>query len=162
MAILDTLTLTDNGRLKGISRESGFRHNIARTIDLQITAAKADQAGHPFVRTIMRWITNSDGIREQTTVPLRFRRWYWLDVAGTAFLELKYANKSVEIKPGKPAITVGTMDKLVPILEQIKEAVLAGELDKPLTAILSARRRISKTPEAVTGNGNGNGSKAGK
>ena len=88
----------------------------------------------------------------------RIRPWWWKDAAGQVFLEVRYANKTVEIKPGKSAITVGTVEKLVPTLEQIKAAVVAGELDKPLTTIVATRKKgLKRGAGVMTG-----GPKAGK
>ena len=87
-----------------------------------------------------RWVNGETGSREQADVHIRFRPWWWKDQAGTVFLELRYTNKSIELKPGKKSITVGTVEKLLPILEQIKKAVAAGELDKPISAILATRK----------------------
>ncbi len=156
MPILDNLTLTDAGRQKGVNREQGFRSKLVDAIDLQIAAVQAEQKGEPFKRTASRFITNSEGHRQETTVPVRFRPWWWKDKAGQVFLEIRYANKPVEIKQNKPTIAVGTMDKVIPILEQVKKAALAGELDRQLVAIISTRRReLKRTVGAVAGNGIG-------
>jgi hypothetical protein len=157
MPILENLTLTDASRQKGTNRENGFRVKLVDAIDLQIAAIKAEQQGQPFKRTVNRFFTNSEGQREEATVPVRFRPWWWKDAAGHVFLEIRYANKPVEIKQNKPTIAVGTTDKLIPILEQIRKAALAGELDRQLVAIISTRRKELKRPVGNGGNGNGNG-----
>ena len=56
-------------------------------------------------------------------------------------LDVRYGNRRLELKPGKPTIEVGSADNLLPTLETIKEAVIAGELDKQLAAAKSRRRR---------------------
>ena len=163
MPILDTLTLSDASREKSINRESGFRAKLVDAIDLQIAAVKAEQAGEPFKRTASRFFTNSEGQRQETSVPVRFRPWWWKDSAGHLFLEIRYANKPVEIKQNKPAIAVGTMDKLIPILEQVRKAALAGELDRQLVSIIATRRKeLKRANGAVAGNGVPNGQKAAK
>ncbi len=164
MPILETLTLADTTRQRATTREQGFRNKLLEAIDLQIAAITATIKGEPFKRTVQRWINNGEtGNREQTDVEVRFRSWWWKDASGVVFIELRYANKAVEIKPGKTAITVGTMDKLVPVLEQIKAAVEAGELDKPLKAIASTRKKELNKGNGTQGNGNHhNGHKAAK
>ena len=145
MPILDTLTLTDAGRNRAVAGEPAFRLKLADAIDLQIAAVQAEQKGEAFRRTTDRLTANKEtGQRERATVSVRFRPWWWKDAAGQVFLEVRYANKPVEIKPGKSAITVGTVDRLVPILEQIKAAVVAGELDKPLATIVATRKKELK------------------
>ncbi len=163
MPILENLTLTDAGRQKGVNREQGFRDKLVDAIDLQIAAIQAEQKGEPFKRTASRFITSADGHRQETTVPVRFRPWWWKDKTGHVFLEIRYANKPVEIKQNKPTIAAGTMDKVIPILEQVRKAVLAGELDRQLISIIATRRKELKRPVgAAAGNGNGNSLKAAK
>ena len=143
MPILDTLTLSTAARNRAVAGEPVFRGKLADAIDLQIAAVQAEQKGEAFRRTTERLTANKEtGQRERATVPVRFRPWWWKDAAGQVFLEVRYANKPVEIKPGKSAITVGTVNRLVPILEQIKKAVLAGELDRQLVGIISTRRVV--------------------
>ena len=158
MPILETLTLADTNRQRATAREQGFRNKLLEAIDLQIAAITATIKGEPFKRTVQRWANNGEtGNREQTDVVVRFRPWWWKDTSGTVFIELRYANKAVEIKPGKTAIAVGTLDRLIPTLEQIKTAVEAGELDKPLKAIASTRKK-----ELNRGNGAQPNGRAGK
>jgi hypothetical protein len=148
--ILETLTLADASRQKAVSRENGFRAKMLEAIDLQIAAITAEINGKPFKRTVQRYVNNGEtGNREKTDVEARFRPWWWKDQAGTVFLELRYANKTIELKPGKPAITIGTLDKAIPTLEQVKKAVAVGELDKPITAIIATRRRELKKGNGV-------------
>ena len=152
MPILETLTLSDASRQKSAKGENGFRSKLADAIDIQIAALQAEQKGEPFKRTVNRFLTNSEtGNREQAVVPVRFRPWWWKESSGQLFLEIRYANKLVEIKQGKPSIAAGTMDKLVPILEQVKKAVLAGELDRQLVNIIAARRKVLKRPAGKGG-----------
>ena len=47
-------------------------------------------------------------------------------------LDVRYGNRRIELKPGKPMIEVGSTDELLPTLQAVKEAVAAGELDKLL------------------------------
>jgi predicted metal-dependent hydrolase len=145
MPILDTLKLADNASKRAVSKENGFRTKLLEALDLQIAAVKAELNGQPFKRTVQRWMSNeATHSREHADVEVRFRPWWWKDTNGIVLLEIRYANKPVEIKPGKTAITIGTMDKLVPTLEQIKSAVSAGELDKPILAIVATRKKAPK------------------
>ena len=48
-------------------------------------------------------------------------------------VELRFANKLIQIG-GKPSIVVGPLDKLIPILQTVRKAVMAGELDVALRA----------------------------
>ena len=79
--------------------------------------------------------------RVRKEVPLRLRRWWWKDEKGGLMLDVRYGNKRIELAPKKPTIEVGDTDNLVPTLETIKEAVIAGELDKQLAAAKQRRKR---------------------
>ena len=142
MPILETLTLGEATRIRIVSRENTFRTKLMDAIDLQLIAASAEIKGEPFQRIVKRWINSSEtGGRQKVDVQVRFRPWWWKDTTGAVFLELRYANKALEIKPGKSAVSVGSIDKLIPTLEQIKKAVAEGELDKPLKALQAIRRK---------------------
>ncbi len=54
---------------------------------------------------------------------------------------MRYGNKRIELAPKKPTIEVGDTDNLIPTLETVKEAVIAGELDKQLAAVKQRRKR---------------------
>ncbi len=54
------------------------------------------------------------------------------DDTGNVILDVRYGNRRIELKPGKPTIEVGSTDKLLPTLQAVKEAIAAGELDKLL------------------------------
>ncbi len=79
--------------------------------------------------------------RVRKEVPRRLRRWWWKDEKGGLMLDVRYGNKRIELGPKKPTIEVGDTDKLIPTLETIKEAVIAGELDKQLAAAKVRRKR---------------------
>ena len=55
-------------------------------------------------------------------------------------LDVRYGNKRIELTPRKPTIEVGETENLIPTLETIKEAVIAGELDKQLAAAKQRRK----------------------
>ncbi len=145
MTILSKLNLTDKTKAAMLaSPESRGRQKILEAIDNQIAAAKADANGEPFEPRRMRWVTDPEtGERTRKKVPLRLRRWWWKDEKGGLMLDVRYGNKRIELAPKKPTIEVGKIENLIPTLETIKEAVIAGELDKQLAA---AKVRLGVTP----------------
>ena len=54
-------------------------------------------------------------------------------------LDVRYGNRRIELKPGKPTIEVGAADNLLPTLQAVKDAIAAGELDKLLMAAKKER-----------------------
>jgi hypothetical protein len=55
--------------------------------------------------------------------------------------DVRHVNRPIELIPKKPTIKVGSMDHLVATLEQVREAVAAGELDKLMRATKVRRKR---------------------
>ncbi len=145
MSILESLTLTNTTKQRDTSPEGIARHKLLDALALQIEGAAAAMKGEMFVRRVGRWV-EIDGTKERKDVPVRFRPWWFKDEAGTVHLHVRYANKPLEIKPGKSVITVGTMDRLVPVMEQVRQAIAAGELDKVIAGAVTSRQRILKKP----------------
>ena len=143
MTILEKLTLSDKIKAAVLASPEAHGHQkILEATDNQIAAAKADANGEPFESRGMRWVKDHEtDERARKEVPLRLRRWWWKDEKGGLMLDVRYGNKRIELAPKKPTIEVGDTDKLIPTLETIKEAVIAGELDKQLAAAKQRRKR---------------------
>ena len=47
---------------------------------------------------------------------------------------MRYGTRILELSKGKSAIEVGEMKQLVPVIEALKQAVAAGELDAQIAA----------------------------
>ena len=143
MTMLEKLTFSDKLRTAVlVSPEARLRRKMLDALELQINAAEAEAKGEEFVRRAMRWITDKEtGERARKEVPVRFRRWWWNDGTGKVMMEVRYGNKPLEIHPGKPTIEVGKQDNLLSVLNAVREAVAAGELDKLLMDAKKARPR---------------------
>jgi len=94
--------------------------------------AKAHQPGTSFTVTRFLTVTNDEGIRRSVEVPRRVRAWCAAET-GKLALNLRYGARAVEFSKGK-AMEIGTVAELVPILELLKRAVEAGELDAQIEA----------------------------
>lgn len=145
MSILESLTLTNTAKQRDTSPEGIARHKLLDALAVQIEGATAAIKGEMFVRRVGRWV-DVDGTKERKDVPVRFRPWWFKDEAGTVHLHIRYANKPLELKPGKSVITVGAMDRLLPVLEQVRQAITAGELDKAIAGAVTSRQRVLKKP----------------
>ncbi|MCM8737281.1 hypothetical protein M5E06_24480 [Azospirillum sp. A1-3] len=145
MSILENLILTNITKQRDTRPEGTARQKLLDALALQIEAATATMKGEMFIRRVGRWV-DVDGTKEHKEVPVRFRPWWFKDEAGTVHLHIRYGNKPLELKPGKSVVTVGTMDQLVPVLEQVRQAVTAGELDKAIAGAVASRQRVLKKP----------------
>ncbi len=143
MTILEKLTFSDKTQAAVMtSPEARIRRKMLDAIDIQIAAAEAQANGETYIRRAPRWITDPEsGERVRKEVPVRFRRWWWSDDTGNVMLDVRYGNRRIELKPGKPTIEVGATENLLPTIQAVKEAVAAGELDTLLMAAKKERGR---------------------
>lgn len=149
MPILDTLTLSNTAKQRDNSPEGNARRKLLDALAVQINAATAQAKGEVFIRRVGRWVDGESG-KEHREVPVKFRPWWFKDEGGNLHLNIRYGHKPLELKAGKSAIAVGAMDNLLPVLEQVKQAIVAGELDKVIAAAASTRQRVLKKPSAAT------------
>ncbi len=55
-------------------------------------------------------------------------------------MSVRYGSKTLELAKGKNAIELATGEELIAVLERLKAAVLAGELDAQIEAASGALR----------------------
>ena len=143
-SIIDTLSVTDASKKQALPPHVAMRMKLCEAVDLQIAAATAIAAGQSFTKMVERFVTDpATGERSKSQVAGKFRRWWWTDPSGKTYLEIRYANRALELKPGKRAIEV-TSETLIPTLERVKVAIAGAELDKALNAALAQRRKELK------------------
>jgi len=68
------------------------------------------------------------------------REWWHLSEAGKINIVVKYGSKQIELAKGKNAVEVSNGDELLKVLEALKSAVEAGELDSQIEAASGALR----------------------
>lgn len=141
MTILSKLTLTDKTRTSAqVSPEFKLRQKMITAIDIQIAAAEADANGEVFIHRQKRWVDDAEtGERVLKEVPVRFRPWHWADETGKVFIQIRYGNKPLELKKGKPTIELGGEDNLLSLLKALREAISDGEFDAVLMAAKKER-----------------------
>ncbi len=152
--LLESLTFSDATKRTEITDPTvNLRRKMASALDHQIAGATAEISGQHYAVEIEKWVETdkATGTKERMKVQKVFRRMWYRNAADAILLELRFANKPVLIN-GKPSIVVGAVEKLIPTLQTIRKAVLAGELDAALKAALDSRKRSlrSKTSETAT------------
>ena len=70
----------------------------------------------------------------------RVKEWFWISESGKIMLSVRYGSKTLELAKGKNAIELATGDDMIAVLEKLKAAVLAGELDAQIEAASGALR----------------------
>lgn len=111
------------------------RNKLVKRLWEQAELAKAQQAGTQFTSTKFRSIADPDtGLRKQVEVSKRIKQWWFTTDNGKLALSVRYGARMLELAKGKYAVELASEKELVPTLEIIKTAVLAGELDSAIDA----------------------------
>ena len=140
MTTMSTLKLTAAQKPTQMSPIQQRRNKLAKRLWEQMELAKAQQAGTQYTATKFRTITdNETGLRKQVETTKRVKAWWFTADNGKLALCVRYGTKILELAKGKYAIEVASANDLVPTLETVKTAVLAGELD---TAIDNAANKL--------------------
>ncbi len=117
------------------------RNRLTGKIADQIAFAKAQTSGGIYAAKRVKFVQDSEsGERRQVEIATRVKQWWWTAANGKVMLALRYGSKPIEIAPKKNAIEVSGMGELVAVLETVKEAVQAGELDAQIEQASGALR----------------------
>jgi ABC-type phosphate/phosphonate transport system ATPase subunit len=141
MTGLTSLKLTAAQKPTQMSPIQQRRNKMAKRLWEQAELAKAQQAGTTFAPTRFRSVVQNDtGLRRQVEVSKRIKQWWFVADNGKLALSVRYGSKLLELAKGKWAVEVGSEKDLVPTLELLKGAVLAGELDTQIEAAANKLR----------------------
>lgn len=141
MATLATLKLSAAVKPTHMPAVQLRRNKLAKRLWEQAELAKAQQAGAQFFVTKFRSVVENDtGMRKQVEVNTRIKQWWFTTDSGKLALSVRYGARLLELAKGKFAVELASEKELVPTLEIIKAAVLAGELDAAME-IASAKLR---------------------
>lgn len=135
MATLASLKLTSAVKPTNVPAIQVRRNKLARRLWEQMELAKAQQAGAQFSVTKFRTVRDNDtGMRKQVEVNKRVKQWWFVTDGGKLAVGVRYGARLLELAKGKFAVEIANEKELVPTLEAIKAAVLAGELDAQMEA----------------------------
>ena len=135
MATLATLKLSAAVKPTNMPAVQVRRNKLAKRLWEQAELAKAQQAGTQFTATKFRTVVENDtGLRKQVEVNKRIKQWWFTTDSGKLALSVRYGARLLELAKGKFAVELASEKELVPTLEIIKAAVLAGELDAAIDA----------------------------
>ena len=141
MATLATLKLSAAVKPTHMPAVQLRRNKLAKRLWEQTELAKAQQSGAQFFVTKFRSVVENDtGMRKQVEVNTRIKQWWFTTDSGKLALSVRYGARLLELAKGKFAVELASEKELVPTLEIIKAAVLAGELDAAME-IASAKLR---------------------
>ena len=130
MATLATLKLSAAVKPTHMPAVQVRRNKLVKRLWEQAELARAQQAGTHFAPTKFRTVVENDtGLRKQVEVSKRVKQWWFIADNGKLALSVRYGARLLELAKGKYAVELASEKELVPTLEIIKAAVLAGELD---------------------------------
>lgn len=130
MATLATLKLSTAVKPTHMPAVQVRRNKLVKRLWEQVELAKAQEAGTHFSPTKFRTVMENDtGLRKQVEVSKRLKQWWFTADNGKLALSIRYGARLLELAKGKYAVELASEKELVPTLEIIKAAVLAGELD---------------------------------
>lgn len=84
-----------------------------------------------YLRTVKVW-AEKDGSRQQVEKQQRISPWWRNAPNGSTLFFIKVGQKPVEFEKGKPAISLGSPDKIPTLIDTLVAAVRSGELDEAL------------------------------
>ena len=135
MTIIATLKVTNADRPRQQPAIVQRRNKLINALHDQLELARAEADGREYLKTRRRHVKNPvTGEYAEAMVSRRPRAWFWTADDGKLYLCLRYGTRVLELAKGKSAIEVGDQKQLVPVIEALKKAVAAGEVDQQLTA----------------------------
>lgn len=139
MTTLSNLKLVTAVRPAALAPIVQKRNKLIKRLFEQIELAKAMEEGRQFTKIRLRTVKNAD-TNESKTVnsPVRVKAWWWSAENGKLCVNVKYGAKTIELAKGKTAVELASIDELVGVLETLKKAVDAGELDEQINAVSGA------------------------
>ncbi len=130
MSTLNNLKLTAEKKPQHIAPVQQRRNKLSHRLWEQIQLAKSQVDGTEFVLKKYRSFKDQEtGLRKQIEVPKRIRPWWFVAANGKVCISIKYGTSVLELAKGKPSVEVDSPQDLIKVLEAIKGAVEAGELD---------------------------------
>lgn len=113
------------------------REKLLTKLNQQLAMAQSHVAGETYTVFKEKWQKNAEtGVQERIQIPKKVSPWYYLR-NNQYFFEVRYGNKPLELSKGNHAIEVGEQENLVPTIETVIEAVVAGEVDSLLDNVTS-------------------------
>ena len=89
----------------------------------------------------MRTVTDKQtGERKTVESAKRVKQWWFVADSGKVCLQVRYGTQVLDLAKGKNSIEVGTGAELITVLQTVKSAVEAGELDAQIEAASAAVR----------------------
>lgn len=139
MSHLQSLKVVTSKRPTRLSPIQYRRNKLIVKLHEQLQCANARIDGRDLFLTRQRNVKNSEsGQRLQIEQQYRVKPWWFTNDEGKTIFEVRYGSRVIEIAKGKTGIEVDTLGDLPSVIEVMKKAVDAGELDAGINALAGA------------------------
>jgi hypothetical protein len=146
MNLIGSLKLVATSRPTSQAPIVGKRNKVIDRLHDQLELVTAQLSGRPHFKQTIRRIKNAEtgvfnDIPQQRTV----KPWFWTGQKGEVLFQVRYGNKVIELKKGNPTIEIEMLTMLPDVIEALKNAIVAGELDAQIEAASSSvKKRFDK------------------
>jgi hypothetical protein len=135
MTIIASLKVTNVNRPRQLPVIVQRRNKLVNALHDQLELARADAEGREYLKIRRGHVKNPvTGEYAEAVVNRKPKAWYWTADDGKVYISMQYGTRVLELAKGKSAIEVGERRQLVAVIEALKQAVAAGEVDAQLTA----------------------------
>lgn len=117
------------------------REKIVQNLLEQGDVAKAMLDGTDYVSTKLVTKLDLEGNPKEVEQRRRIKRWFFNNGGNEWYLEIRYANKALELAKGKTSIVVPSKEKIVATIEMAVKAVEGGELDAAIQKVADEKKR---------------------
>lgn len=137
MSSLAKFTIKAVTRQLALSPKEARRKKLLAGINEQMEVAEAALRGEQYAVTTPRWTQNDSGERIRVQRQKVVRSWFF-ERDGGVYIQCKYGSKILPLSKDGNAIFVKQISDVKPVLEVLRAAVTAGELDEKIE--LAAKR----------------------
>lgn len=133
-SILSTLKAVSRPE-KSTTPEAKRRDKLISRLQIQLEMATALVNGESYTCYKEKWQKNEDtGQQEKVKIAKKVSPWFYAK-GGKYYLEVRYANKPLELSKGNHAIEVGDKESLPTVIQTVIDATVNGELDKAIELV---------------------------
>ncbi|MFC0117783.1 DUF6641 family protein [Pseudoalteromonas xiamenensis] len=133
-SILSTLKAVSRPE-KSTTPEAKRRDKLINRLQIQLEMATALVNGESYTCYKEKWQKNEEtGQQEKVKVAKKVSPWFYAK-GGKYYLEVRYANKPLELSKGHHAIEVGDKEHLPMVIQTVIDATNKWELDKAISAV---------------------------
>ena len=131
-SILSSLKLISAKRQTSTDPIQFRREKLSKLLDEQILMATAYVFNTDFQATRKKKVRDENGNVKVIEVQKNIKIW-WFKLNNKLALTVRYGNRAIEFSKGKNAIELSDEKSLLTTLEDLKKAVMEGQLDEQLT-----------------------------